>query len=461
MSSKTTTSGLLPEVLEELPDRPEGLLDPRGGDAAADEVAEALGHERGVLVALEELRDPALYVLGRIAVVGTRRVSQDGRDRPERDAFAVGQAAPPKDSGVPCDPGEELAAQPRLAHAGGTHQRHERGLFLARASRQRPLEQRELIDAADERRVETARPAGCGRVDVEHPEGADGLALSLQRQRPDFLGRDRLPHEPVGRLADQDLPGLRGALETRGGVHGVSGDERLSPARVPGDHLAGEEARSERERHSPALAELLVQAMQRVPHLLRRAHRPQGVVLVDLRDPEDRHHRVADELLHHAAVALEHHLDLVEAAGDQPAHGLRVQLLSEAGRVGDIREEDGDDLAHLRIDRRRRGEPGRAPPAEASVRLVLGAALRTGKGHAHRRDTPSARPWPGGPAEPAQRADVIVCAGFRLSQVGWRLDNRHVTGYVGRPSRQKGGRTWRDHGAQPMRGRGRSRSSPR
>ena len=42
-----------------------------------------------------------------------------------------------------------------------------------------------------------------------------------------------------------------------------------------------------------------------IAHLDRRPHRAQRVVLVDVRQPEDRHRRVADELLDRAAVALE------------------------------------------------------------------------------------------------------------------------------------------------------------
>src|SRR5262249_15672248 len=78
-----------------------------------------------------------------------------------------------------------------------------------------------------------------------------------------------------------------------------------------------------------------------------RPHRAQGVVLVHLRDAEDRHHRVADELLDGSAVALDDRLHLVEVAAHQRPQDLRVDGLPKRGRAGDVAEEDGDDLAVL------------------------------------------------------------------------------------------------------------------
>ena len=49
----------------------------------------------------------------------------------------------------------------------------------------------------------------------------------------------------------------------------------------------------------------VVQLGDRVADRERRADRALGVVLVRDRRAEQRHHRVADELLHRAAVALE------------------------------------------------------------------------------------------------------------------------------------------------------------
>ena len=49
--------------------------------------------------------------------------------------------------------------------------------------------------------------------------------------------------------------------------------------------------------------EFLVEDDEASAHLVGRAHRPERVVLVGDRDTEDRHHRIADELLDRSAVA--------------------------------------------------------------------------------------------------------------------------------------------------------------
>ena len=60
--------------------------------------------------------------------------------------------------------------------------------------------------------------------------------------------------------------------------------------------------------------ELVVHRRERVAHPVGGADGPQRVILVQPRDPEDRHHRVPDELLDGAPVALDHGSHLVEVA---------------------------------------------------------------------------------------------------------------------------------------------------
>ena len=100
-------------------------------------------------------------------------------------------------------------------------------------------------------------------------------------------------------------PGSRRLLEPRGDVDRVAGREPLLGA---GDDLAGVHA-------DPALdAELRASASA---HLHRRPAGAQRVVLVQPRHAEDGHHRVADELLHRAAVRLDDRLHPLEVAGEQ------------------------------------------------------------------------------------------------------------------------------------------------
>ena len=89
-------------------------------------------------------------------------------------------------------------------------------------------------------------------------------------------------------------------------------------------------------------------------HLDRCAAGAQGVILVGERHAEDGHHRVADELLHAALVALDDLLHPLEVPRQQRAQRLRVGRLPEHGRAHDVAEQDGDDLALLRTRRARR-----------------------------------------------------------------------------------------------------------
>ncbi len=89
---------------------------------------------------------------------------------------------------------------------------------------------------------------------------------------------------------------------------------------MPDDDLAALDA-------DPALdAEL---AHRRL-HLDRGPQRAQRVVLVHGGHAEDGHHGVADELLDHAAVALDGRLHPLEVAGEQRAHRLGVDVSPSA-----------------------------------------------------------------------------------------------------------------------------------
>ena len=100
-------------------------------------------------------------------------------------------------------------------------------------------------------------------------------------------------------------PGLGGLLQPGGDVDGVAGDERLaggaSPATTsPVFTPVRTASATPRSRSSSLLSAASALAHLAPPRARRAARRPRG-----LRDAEDRHHRVADELLDGAAVALE------------------------------------------------------------------------------------------------------------------------------------------------------------
>ena len=74
----------------------------------------------------------------------------------------------------------------------------------------------------------------------------------------------------------------------------------------------------------------------------RRAYGALGVVAVRRRRTEDAHHRVPDELLDRAAVALELLADALVVRREDRAHVLRIELLGTSGEADEVDEEDGD-----------------------------------------------------------------------------------------------------------------------
>ncbi len=201
---------------------------------------------------------------------------------------------------------------------------------------------RALAVAPDHRRVEAAG-ATCripGSMSGQ-AVGGDRLALALERERLERLDLDRVSHEPVRRLAEQDLARGRRFLEPLGDVDGVAGGESLAAAAVAGNHLARVDAGPHLDPDAPVPLELVVQGGEPFAHLGGGADRAERVVLVDDRNPEDGHHRVADELLDDVpSWPLDDRLHLVEVAAHDAPQRFRVELLAERGRAGHIREDD-------------------------------------------------------------------------------------------------------------------------
>jgi hypothetical protein len=73
----------------------------------------------------------------------------------------------------------------------------------------------------------------------------------------------------------------------------------------------------------------------------------QAIVLMGDRDAEDRHHRVADELLDRAAVVLDRAASSREVAVEHAPQRLGVERLGELRRLDEVGEEDGDLLEAL------------------------------------------------------------------------------------------------------------------
>ena len=96
------------------------------------------------------------------------------------------------------------------------------------------------------------------------------------------------------------------------------------------------------------------------------AHRPLGVVLVRGRHAEHADDRIADELLHDAAVAFDLRPSHLEVAGEHPVDVLGIGRLRERREPDQVAEERRDDLALL---------PGGRPQWRAALGTELEAAV--------------------------------------------------------------------------------------
>ena len=165
--------------------------------------------------------------------------------------------------------------------------------------------------------------------DVEQAVCRHALGLPLQLERLQRLDPNRVLDQSVGGFADQDRHRGSGLFEASGRVDRVAGDQVLSLADVPGDHLTGVHSGSVLQAHTPAGLEPLVDAGERLPHRPRGPDRPERVVLVEPRETEHRHDGVADVLLDGAAVAFQHRPHLVEIDVEHLAERLAVEPFPE------------------------------------------------------------------------------------------------------------------------------------
>ena len=116
---------------------------------------------------------------------------------------------------------------------------------------------------------------------------------------------------------------------------------------------------------------------QAVSQLGGGATAAQRVVLADERNPEDGHHRVADELLDRAAVPLEH-LASISKKRDITQRTDSGSSPRRARRARHVREYERDDLAGLVCDRSR--QLGAAEPAQPEAVGILLVAVRADHG---------------------------------------------------------------------------------
>ena len=307
----------------------------------------------------------------------------DLAERPVRDAVAVGKAAalaPGDQLVVLVHHTAELGHEAALADPGDADERHELRRAVATRTPKRVDEQVELVVAPDERRT-----GGGTQVDAEPrprldrlPDG-NGLRLALCLDGLRLAVDDLALGRAVRLLADEDPVDRRCRLKASSRVHHVARDHPLTVARggVERDERLTRVHRDPNVEIAPGL--LLVQHGDRVAHGERRTHGPLGVVLVRDGRAEDRDDRVADELLHRAAEALELVARPLVVDPQERADVLRVALLGARRRPDEIGEDDADDLPLLTPRYgRRAGQRSTALRAEFRGLRVRRAAGRTG-----------------------------------------------------------------------------------
>jgi hypothetical protein len=339
-----------------------------------DEGSEARLEPRPLGVVLEERSDRVAELgRGNLAVVrleDPRLRLHDLPERPEGDALAVGEAAPvpPGDELRPIVEGaSELSDEAALPNAGLANDRDELNRALALGTEERLMEEVALELAPDERclgrRLRLADATSC----LDRAPRCDRLGLPLRGYRFEPLVRDRTVGRAHRRLVHGN-PADRGCtLETSRGVHDITRHQPLAtlgPRSESHDCLAGGH-RGANCDIEPARAKVV----DRLQDAKCRPYSPLGVVLVSCGSAEDRHHRVADELLDGAAEALNVGLHPLVVGAQRRAHVFRIRSVGAAGESHEVDEEYGHDLA---LFGGRRLSVERMPAREAEARACSG-----------------------------------------------------------------------------------------
>ncbi len=210
----------------------------------------------------------------------------------------------------------------------------------------------------------------------------NGLRLALECDREPGFHDDRIPDDPIRGLPQHDLARLGRLFESRSHVDGIAHDGGAGRRGISRENLTGVDPSSGLQAHAIPDLELRIQLCERCAHIRCRANGPQGVVLMEPRDPEHGHDGVADELLHHPAVTEHRGLHGVEIPVHDAADELGVEPLAEPREAGHVREDDGHHLPGADRDPLVPGAEGvPAPLTEPRIVAVVGPA-RWASGHA-------------------------------------------------------------------------------
>ena len=241
----------------------------------------------------------------------------------------------------------QLGHHAALAHARLADDGHQADRRFAAGRLEQPRELGQLVAPTDVRGGMRAGEIHAGaRRRADGMEDPDRLVLALERGRLELAVLDGATRGLIGGQAHRHAHLRRRGLDAGGGVDGVPGQETLPGAGVDahaGQHLAGvdADAQAERRARQPRQISGLGADVQ------ARAHGAQRVVLVRGGDAEDADHRIADELLDHAAVPLDLAARHGCVAGQHAVHVFGIGRLGRGGEADQVAEQRGNDPAFL------------------------------------------------------------------------------------------------------------------
>jgi hypothetical protein len=277
------------------------------------------------------------------------------------------------------EPRLQLDQEPRLADARLPDHGDQVRATLVRDPRVDRLEQLELVCPADEwgLRAPHAAPLRLGGKHSGRLPRSHGLGLPFESERLECLVLDRLLRRAVSALADGDAARPCRRLKSRRNVDGIS-DDGVALANLTGDDLTGVDAYPQGKADPVRSPELLVDLFHCALHAEGRSHGTLGIVLVGDGGAEDRHHVVADVLVHPAAVVLDFLPQTPKRPVDQALDRLGIHALRDRGVAGEVGEQNGDLPPLLR-----KAGGGAGPGARRDLRRGLGLAVGSRRARVH------------------------------------------------------------------------------
>ena len=175
--------------------------------------------------------------------------------------------------------------------------------------------------------------------DPQRAPELDRLRLALELVNAGAFVGDGALGGSFRRGADEHGAGLGDRLDSARRVDEIARDHTLSLGAQRHRRLAGEHADPGAEIRR---AEIRPEHRHRVDELECCADGAVGVVLLRDRCSPDGHHRVADELLDRAAIALDHLPGGLEVPGEELAGVLGVTTLRGRSEPDEVCEQNGD-----------------------------------------------------------------------------------------------------------------------